>query len=62
MSLPSKAWTSKKSHRVLFGRDPVADLEIPMNLHRVEVEHELRAATIETPAARAAFQGEMSLK
>jgi hypothetical protein len=32
----------KKSHRVLFGRDPVADLEIPMNLHRVEVEHELR--------------------
>jgi hypothetical protein len=32
----------KKSHRVLFGKDPVADLEIPMNLHRVEVEHELR--------------------
>lgn len=32
----------KKFHRVLFGKDPVADLEIPMNLHRVEVEHELR--------------------
>jgi predicted nucleotidyltransferase len=32
----------KKSHRILFGNDPVADLEIPMNLHRVEVEHELR--------------------
>jgi len=32
----------KKSHRVLFGKDPVTDLEIPMNLHRVEVEHELR--------------------
>ena len=32
----------KKSHRVLFGKDPVAALEIPMNLHRVEVEHELR--------------------
>jgi predicted nucleotidyltransferase len=32
----------KRSHRVLFGIDPVADLEIPMNLHRVEVEHELR--------------------
>jgi hypothetical protein len=31
-----------KSHRVLFGKDPVAALEIPMNLHRVEVEHELR--------------------
>jgi len=32
----------KKFHRVLFGKDPVANLEIPMNLHRVEVEHELR--------------------
>jgi len=32
----------KWSHRVLFGKDVVADLEIPMNLHRVEVEHELR--------------------
>jgi hypothetical protein len=32
----------KKSHRVLFGKNPVADLEIPMNLHRVELEHELR--------------------
>jgi hypothetical protein len=32
----------KKSRRVLFGKDPVADLEIPMNLHRVELEHELR--------------------
>ncbi|HEV3419027.1 MAG TPA: nucleotidyltransferase domain-containing protein [Candidatus Acidoferrum sp.] len=37
-----ESWDIKKSHRVLFGRDPVADLEIPMNLHRVEVEHELR--------------------
>jgi hypothetical protein len=32
----------KRSHRVLFGIDVVADLHIPMNLHRVEVEHELR--------------------
>jgi len=32
----------KRSHRVLFGKDVVADLEVPMNLHRVEVEHELR--------------------
>jgi predicted nucleotidyltransferase len=32
----------QRSHRVLYGSDPVADLEIPMNLHRVEVEHELR--------------------
>ncbi len=32
----------KRSHRVLFGKDVVADLEIPMNLHRVEVERNLR--------------------
>jgi len=32
----------KRSHRVLFGRNVAADLQIPMNLHRVEVEHELR--------------------
>ena len=32
----------KRSHRVLFGRDVAADLHVPMNLHRVEVEHELR--------------------
>lgn len=33
---------AKRSHRVLFGPDVVADLDIPMNLHRVEVERELR--------------------
>jgi len=32
------------AHRVLFGEDPVADIEVPMNLHRVQVEHELRIA------------------
>jgi len=32
----------KRSHRVLFGSNPVAGLEIPMNLHRVELEHEMR--------------------
>ncbi len=36
----------KRSHKVLFGKDPVADLDIPMNLHRVEVEHELRLLLI----------------
>jgi hypothetical protein len=33
---------AKRSHRVLFGKDIVSDLEIPMNLHRVEVERDLR--------------------
>jgi hypothetical protein len=32
----------KRAHRVLFGEDPVADLHIPMNLHRVQVERDLR--------------------
>src|SRR5216683_2284528 len=31
-----------QTHRVLFGDDPVAGIEVPMNLHRVQVEHELR--------------------
>jgi len=31
-------------HRVLFGDDPVAGIEVPMNLHRAQVEHELRTA------------------
>ena len=30
-------------HKVLFGADPVAGLDVPMNLHRIEIEHELRA-------------------
>jgi len=32
------------AHRVLFGEDPVAGIEVPMNLHRAQVEHELRTA------------------
>ena len=32
------------AHRVLFGADRVAEIEVPMNLHRVQIEHELRVA------------------
>jgi predicted nucleotidyltransferase len=32
-----------QNHKILFGPDPVAGLEVPMNLHRIEVEHDLRA-------------------
>jgi predicted nucleotidyltransferase len=32
-----------RSHKVLFGSDPVAGIEVPMNLHRLEVEHDLRS-------------------
>jgi len=30
------------SRRVLYGRDVVAGIAVPMNLHRVQVEHDLR--------------------
>jgi hypothetical protein len=32
----------QKSHRVLYGADALAGITVPMNLHRVQVEHELR--------------------
>ena len=32
----------KRAHRVLYGPDPVASLDVPMNLHRVQVERDLR--------------------
>lgn len=36
----------KCHHRVLFGDDVLQGLEIPMNLHRVQVEYELREKLI----------------
>jgi predicted nucleotidyltransferase len=32
----------QQSHRVLYGSDAIAGMTVPMNLHRVQVEHELR--------------------
>jgi predicted nucleotidyltransferase len=32
----------QRAHRVLYGKDPVTDLQVPMNLHRVQVERDLR--------------------
>ena len=32
----------KDAHRVLYGSDVMQSIEVPMNLHRVQVEHELR--------------------
>lgn len=32
----------KAQNKLLFGRDVLTQIEIPMNLHRVQVEHELR--------------------
>jgi len=33
-------------HRVLHGRDVIADIPVPMNLHRVQVEHDLRTVLL----------------
>lgn len=32
----------QQNHRVLFGTDVIAAISIPMNLHRIQVEHDLR--------------------
>ena len=32
----------KHGRRVLYGTDVVAEIEVPMNLHRVQIEHDLR--------------------
>lgn len=36
----------KRQHRVLFGADVLAFLQIPMNLHRAQLEYELREKLI----------------
>jgi predicted nucleotidyltransferase len=36
----------KQRHRVLFGSDPIAQLSIPMHLHRAQLEYELREKLI----------------
>ena len=36
----------KHGRRVLFGTDVVADIEVPMNLHRVQIEHDLRTTVL----------------
>jgi len=33
----------KRGRRVLFGADVIAGIEVPMNLHRVQIEHDLRS-------------------
>jgi len=34
------------SHKTLHGEDVVSDVDVPMNLHRVEVEHDLRTTLL----------------
>lgn len=32
----------KQERRVLYGKDLVSEIEVPMNLHRLQIEHDLR--------------------
>jgi predicted nucleotidyltransferase len=36
----------QKDNRVLFGKNVLAGIDVPTNLHRVQVEHELRTALL----------------
>lgn len=39
---PIEMFDIKHRHRILHGKDPFQDLEVPMALHRVQLEHEIR--------------------
>jgi hypothetical protein len=39
---PIELFDMQQSRRVLCGSDVIADIDVPMNLHRVQVEHDLR--------------------
>jgi predicted nucleotidyltransferase len=51
----------KERHRVLEGEDVFAKLEIPMSLHRVQLEHELRTNLLRLRQAYIADTGEQSV-
>jgi predicted nucleotidyltransferase len=36
----------RSHHKVIYGEDLIGDLDIPMRLHRIQVEHELRTKLI----------------
>jgi hypothetical protein len=36
----------QKHHRVLYGKDVITGLQVPLRLHRIQVEHELRTKLI----------------
>ncbi|MBZ5648463.1 MAG: hypothetical protein LAN37_14710 [Acidobacteriia bacterium] len=47
----------KASHKVLFGEDCFSGLDVPMNLHRIQLEHELRTKLIRFRQAYLAVEG-----
>ncbi|MEQ1472329.1 MAG: nucleotidyltransferase domain-containing protein [Candidatus Acidiferrum sp.] len=46
------------NRRVLFGADPIANFHLPTNLHRVQVEHELRTVMLKLRNAYLRTPGE----
>ena len=66
----------QRERRVLYGKDLVAEIEVPMNLHRLQIEHDLRSTLLKlrqhylrapgnahelTPVLRKSFSGVLTL-
>ena len=66
----------KHGRRVLYGKDVVAEIEVPMNLHRVQIEHDLQTILLKlrqhylrapgnakelTPVLKKSFSGVLTL-
>ncbi|HET9994565.1 MAG TPA: nucleotidyltransferase domain-containing protein [Candidatus Acidoferrum sp.] len=66
----------KHGRRVLYGKDVVAEIEVPMNLHRVQIEHDLQTILLKlrqhylrapgdakelTPILKKSFSGVLTL-
>lgn len=48
----------RQSHRLLYGDDVFSNLHVPMNLHRVQVEHNLRTKLLTLRQMYAQFAGD----
>jgi predicted nucleotidyltransferase len=66
----------KHDRRVLYGKDAIAGIDVPMNLHRVQIEHDLRTMILKlrqhylralgnakelSPVLRKSFSGVLTL-
>jgi len=66
----------KRDRRVLYGKDAVSGIDVPMNLHRVQIEHDLRTMILKlrqhylrspgnakelAPVLRKSFSGALTL-
>jgi hypothetical protein len=51
----------KQRHRVLHGEDPLAALDVPREMHRVQVERELRTAIVKLRQAYLVAKGDEAM-